>query len=142
MRSSTSTRLRATAPSTPATSSSCTAPTRWTTPTTGSSASSPRRRSRSRGRRCSPDLLPERCFYRLLQAFQSEGHVLHGTVDEKPGRGPHPALRAAVDVFVHPLQIAVLLHLVVVAVQVQLRLQGVLPQVVGLEMLLVLEEQV
>src|SRR5713226_2428958 len=86
--------------------------------------------------------LPERGFHRLVQAFQPEGHVLHGAVDEKSGRGPHAALRAAVDVLVHPLQVNVLLHLVVVPVQVQLRLQRVLPQAVGLQVLLMLEEQV
>ncbi len=43
---------------------------------------------------------------------------------------------------VHPLQVEMLLHLVVVAVEVQLRLQGVLPQVVRFQVKLVLEEQV
>ncbi len=94
--------------------------------------------------RCSSqaESLPERGFDRFVQAFQSEGHVLHGAVDEKRGRGPHAALRAAVDVLVHPLQVNVLLHLVVVAIQVQLGLQRVLPQARGLQVQLVLEEEI
>jgi len=61
---------------------------------------------------------------------------------KKPGVDRTPLFAPPSMCSVHALQVEVLLHLVVIAIQIELRLQCVLPQAVGLQVQLVLEKQV
>src|SRR5215470_4420493 len=81
-------------------------------------------------------------FYCLLQVLEPERHIVNDAVDEERGGGAHPAPDPAVDMLVHALQIDMVLHFVVVALQIELCLFRISPHVPGLQMQLVLEQQI
>ena len=63
--------------------------------------------------------------------LKPERHVMHNAVDKESRGRSYSVLRPAVDMLLYMLQVDVITHLVVVALQIKLRLFGVAPEVFG-----------
>src|ERR1700756_2851725 len=72
-----------------------------------------------------PDLVAtlgtQRCLDSLLQMLEPKRHVALNAVDKKCRGRSRSAPGAAVDVLLHALQVDVITHLVIVALQIELR---------------------
>ena len=66
--------------------------------------------------------------------LQAKRHINESAVDMKGRRRSHAKAPAALQVFLHALQVDVVLHLILVARQIETDLRGVVEQMLFLEM--------